>query len=82
MIERTAHTNSHPEECVICCCELVSASGKVVFLTNESGKRLCNHYFHQSCIFESSKRNKSCPICRFKIISSLYDVNYNRDLFC
>ena len=45
------------EECAICMISLRS-TGHVMSL------KICNHFFHKSCIEESLKKKPQCPICR------------------
>lgn len=43
----------------------------------EVRKLLCNHYFHENCIFPWLRNNASCPVCR----SRLPNASNNNDAF-
>lgn len=36
---------------------------------NEVRKLLCNHFFHEKCIFPWLRNNASCPVCRTSLAS-------------
>lgn len=40
---------------------------------NEVRKLLCNHFFHEKCIFPWLRNNASCPVCRTSLVPNQSD---------
>ena len=51
----------HEKECCICL--------EPIVVNKPAVKLRCNHYYHDSCIFEWYQNNKTCPLCRENLCS-------------
>jgi len=58
-------------ECPICFDELYKHT--IAYLITDSGRRVCNHYFHENCLLDWRSFRNTCPIDR-RVFNSIIPI--------